>query len=193
LRDRLLIAAKELFAEKGYAATSTREIAARAGCNLSLIAHYFGSKEGLLRELISSRVKVVQDELRALSVSTAPLREKLARWVTFLVRTMGEDRDFTQLFHREVSIRNDAFLQDFKPLAQATAGVFIGMLEEARARGELRPDLDPKIAAMLLVGMVQFYFVNYAVTSQVLGPATPELAEQIRAHVLAIFEHGALA
>jgi len=192
-RERLLVAGKQLFAEKGFAATTTREIAARAGCNLSLIAHYFGGKEGLLRELISGRVALVQGELDALARSTAPLREKLARWVGFLVEKMGEDRDFTQLFHREVASRNDAFLQDFKPVAQAVSSVFIAMLEDARVRGELRADLDPKIAAMLLIGMGQFYFINYPVTSQVVGPSTPELCEQIRRHVLTIFEHGALA
>src|SRR3954471_20230662 len=45
-RERLLGAAISLFSEQGYSATGTRAIAARAGCNVALISHYFGSKEG---------------------------------------------------------------------------------------------------------------------------------------------------
>lgn len=46
-RKRLLHAALALFAEKGFAKTSTREIAAAAGTNIASISYYFGDKAGL--------------------------------------------------------------------------------------------------------------------------------------------------
>lgn len=46
-RSRLLHAALALFAEKGFAKTSTREIAAAAGTNIASISYYFGDKAGL--------------------------------------------------------------------------------------------------------------------------------------------------
>lgn len=46
-RSRLLYAALALFAEKGFAKTSTREIAAAAGTNIASISYYFGDKAGL--------------------------------------------------------------------------------------------------------------------------------------------------
>jgi AcrR family transcriptional regulator len=46
-RDRLLDAAEALFAERGYEAVGIREIAERAGVNLSGIKYHFGSKRGL--------------------------------------------------------------------------------------------------------------------------------------------------
>jgi len=46
-RSRLLHAALALFAEKGFAKTSTREIAAAAGTNIASISYYFGDKGGL--------------------------------------------------------------------------------------------------------------------------------------------------
>lgn len=48
-RNRLLRAALPLFAAKGFAKTSTREIAAAAGVNLAAISYYFGDKAGLYR------------------------------------------------------------------------------------------------------------------------------------------------
>jgi AcrR family transcriptional regulator len=48
-RRRLLEAALQLFADKGYQKTSTREIADAAGVNLGSISYYFGDKPGLYR------------------------------------------------------------------------------------------------------------------------------------------------
>ena len=48
-RMRLLDAALALFAEKGFAKTSTREIAQAAHANIASISYYFGDKEGLYR------------------------------------------------------------------------------------------------------------------------------------------------
>ena len=46
-RERLLHTALRLFAEKGFAKTSTREIAQTAGVNVASISYYFGDKAGL--------------------------------------------------------------------------------------------------------------------------------------------------
>lgn len=48
-RARLLHAALRLFAEKGFANTSTRELATAAGVNIAAISYYFGDKAGLYR------------------------------------------------------------------------------------------------------------------------------------------------
>ena len=51
-RERILECAKQLFSEKGYDPTSTREIAACAGVNSALVARYFGSKKELFKEAV---------------------------------------------------------------------------------------------------------------------------------------------
>src|SRR5258708_7446316 len=61
IRDRsgkqkaLVQAATDLFGQKGYEATATKEIAAAAGCAEGLIHRYFGGKAGLLSALIEDR------------------------------------------------------------------------------------------------------------------------------------------
>src|ERR1700744_5546926 len=51
-RAAVLAAAREAFEEHGYAATSLREVARRAGVDASLIVHFYGSKTGLLAEVV---------------------------------------------------------------------------------------------------------------------------------------------
>jgi TetR/AcrR family transcriptional regulator, regulator of cefoperazone and chloramphenicol sensitivity len=55
-RERLLLAGLSLFAEKGYAQTSTREIAAAAQANIAAIAYYFEGKAGLYKALYNTPV-----------------------------------------------------------------------------------------------------------------------------------------
>jgi AcrR family transcriptional regulator len=181
-----------LFADKGYVATSTREIAAHAGCNLGLIAHYFGSKEGLFRELVDRRLEEGLVELTKLRRAEGSLRDKLSRFISFLLERMGSDRDFTRLFQRDI-VHGGAFMEQYRPAVAALAEIFVDILREARARGELRDDVDPKVGGMLLIAMVQYYFVNYPITSRLLGPASPARIAEIRDTILAVFERGALA
>ena len=57
-RDRLLQAALDIFAERGFKAATVREICARAGVNLSAVNYYFVSKEALYREALAYSFKV---------------------------------------------------------------------------------------------------------------------------------------
>ncbi|MEU8486713.1 TetR/AcrR family transcriptional regulator [Streptomyces sp. NPDC048641] len=55
-RDELLTAAAELFTTLGYAATTTRAVAERAGMRQATMYHYVAGKEDLLAELLESTV-----------------------------------------------------------------------------------------------------------------------------------------
>ncbi len=61
-RTKLMDAAEELFAEKGFAAASLRAITGRAGVNLAAVNYHFGSKEDLAREVIRRRLDPINRE-----------------------------------------------------------------------------------------------------------------------------------
>jgi AcrR family transcriptional regulator len=54
-RDRIIEAAVAIFGEKGYAATSTREIAERAGVREITLFRHFGNKENLIHEALTTK------------------------------------------------------------------------------------------------------------------------------------------
>ena len=62
-RDRLLDAAAALFAERGFHATTARDIAARAGVNLAAGNYHYGSKKALYLEVLRAQFTAVQAEL----------------------------------------------------------------------------------------------------------------------------------
>lgn len=61
-KDQILDAAEKLFAEKGFAATSTRAITDEAGVNLSAVNYHFGSKQGLIYAVFKRRVRDINTE-----------------------------------------------------------------------------------------------------------------------------------
>ena len=98
VRGLLLDSARRLFAARGYAGASTREIATEAGVNEALIFRHFGNKVGLFRaavvepfrELIDDFV----DEWEATYVSNSMTTEDLTgAWIHALHDLMREHRD----------------------------------------------------------------------------------------------------
>jgi len=76
-RDRLIAAASELFAERGFRATTIRDIAARAGVNVAAGNYHYGSKKALYLEVLRAQFALVRSRLAALGASPKP--EELAR------------------------------------------------------------------------------------------------------------------
>ncbi|MCW2904549.1 MAG: TetR family transcriptional regulator [Streptosporangiaceae bacterium] len=76
-REEVLAAAAELFTEQGYAATTTREVAERAGIRQASIYHYFTSKEEILASLLESTVHPSLEAARTLMDAPAPAEARL--------------------------------------------------------------------------------------------------------------------
>ncbi|MGS0748745.1 TetR/AcrR family transcriptional regulator [Halpernia sp. GG3] len=71
----ILFAAEQLFSEKGFEKTSTREIASAANVNVSMISYYFGSKEKLLESLFEMRMAESQSYINEITI-----REDIDEW-----------------------------------------------------------------------------------------------------------------
>jgi TetR/AcrR family transcriptional regulator len=87
-REVLLETAERLFAERGFAATSVRDIVGEADSSAPSLYHFFGSKENLLVELINDRHEAYCDELEAdLALAKTPF-EVCQRFVKFVLTNM---------------------------------------------------------------------------------------------------------
>jgi len=84
-REEILVAARQLFARRGYQATTMRAIAADAGVNAALVHHYFGSKEQLLVAAMNLPLNPA-DAIRELR-DAGPRDQLGERLVRFFVRT----------------------------------------------------------------------------------------------------------
>ncbi len=87
-RQKILDAARSLFGERGYDATSIADIGERAGISKSVLYHYFGSKAGVYRTLIEHDGRALIDVVAAAvpppGVITPRLRPGLDAFLNYL-------------------------------------------------------------------------------------------------------------
>jgi AcrR family transcriptional regulator len=106
-RERIAEAAGEIFAERGFDATTVRDICRRAGANIAAVNYYFGDKQRLYIEAVvrAHRWRMEQAALPEWSEGT-PAETKLADFITTFirrVRTGPEDTWHTKLMMREMA------------------------------------------------------------------------------------------
>ena len=88
LENEILMAAEDLFLEKGFAGTSTTDIARRVGCNQALVHYYFRTKENLFLRVFNGKVETILTTLQK------PLLEQGAEFTDKLRSTIGAYFDF---------------------------------------------------------------------------------------------------
>lgn len=77
-RNRIVMAGLQLFAEHGYARTSTRQIAKEAKVNISAIAYYFGDKAGLYSAVFNESYGTVEHDIAILTNQNLTLEQALS-------------------------------------------------------------------------------------------------------------------
>ena len=82
-RERILAVAQKLFAEKGFEATSVRDITTEASCNVASVNYHFGNKENLYLEAFRSMLAVLRDQRMAV-LSELMTRDRIPTLEEFL-------------------------------------------------------------------------------------------------------------
>jgi AcrR family transcriptional regulator len=147
-RDRLLAAALELFVERGYAATSMDDIAARCDVARGTVFNYFARKEDLLMAWIETRRMVARQVLADSDPHAATCR-RLRDALTALCKSHVREAPASRALVR-------CWLHCGGPLlerASETAVILRAVLETGRKRGDVRRDVDADAAARALLDL----------------------------------------
>lgn len=147
-RQRIASAARKLFGERGYGATTLAAIAAEAGVAEPTVYAIFGSKKGFLLALRQQMHAEVQLPKLTAEARAAPnARRKLEGWAR-LLRTQMELSYDVIAAHREAARVDPAAAQEYRAVLDSRAGV---MKEFVRDLGrDLRSDLTLPTATDIL-------------------------------------------
>jgi TetR/AcrR family transcriptional regulator, cholesterol catabolism regulator len=143
--------AGELFAKKGYRATTVREIADAAGILSGSLYHHFDSKESIGDEILSSFINDVLADYRAAVSSGGSPPEVLEQIVRTTSHTLSRHRAALAMLQNDWSY----FVGQprFGYLRQALGEVertWVTQLERGQESGVFRSDLDPRLTYRLL-------------------------------------------
>ena len=134
-RERLLSAARELFAERGLAVTLD-DIAQRAGVGVGTAYRRFGSRDALAAALFEERM----DEILALAEDARQAQDPwqgLIAFITRMAELQAKDRGLKEVMlgSSEGRERVARIRDELRPLGQS-------LIERAQAQGSMRADLD---------------------------------------------------
>jgi AcrR family transcriptional regulator len=150
-RSRIVEAARRLFEEKGFAQTTTLEIAEAADIGTGTLFLYARSKEDLL-------VLVFKDEMLETAMAAFarlraedPLLDQLVQVFEAMASHHERDRELAKILLREIMFpANGDRLADIGELMDAIFGQLAGLLTRAHAAGTLRAEFDARLVAEIL-------------------------------------------
>lgn len=154
-RDRILAAAKQLFAARGYENTSTVAIARLAGTSESQLMKHFGSKEGLLECIFDAGWEQLASHINSVQQLTSP-SDKLHALLDATLKGLERDTELKQLMLLEGRrIRREGRMVLMTNGFLGYVSIVDGVLAEMRAAGQLRPDLNIQAVRSGLIGMFE--------------------------------------
>ncbi len=155
---RMIRAATRLIARQGYTKTTLAQVGKEAGYTGGLVSHHFGSKEGLLRELVGRITgRFYQDQIGPATEGKHGIEALCVLADTYFGELIVREERMRALYVLmgealgPVSEINEVFAE----LNRGFRMNAVRVIEEGMERGEIRPDLDPDAEAGLFVGMLR--------------------------------------
>jgi TetR/AcrR family transcriptional regulator, fatty acid metabolism regulator protein len=152
-RRLILRAAITVFARSGYHTSRVSDVAKEAGVAYGLVYHYFGSKEDLLETIFRRTWSRMLEAVEEVERSSVTAREQIAGVARIVLGSWETDPELVRVLIREVA-RSPQLGREVDEIAHAFAAlerIVVGGQE----RGELRADVNPRLAAWTLYGALE--------------------------------------
>jgi TetR/AcrR family fatty acid metabolism transcriptional regulator len=164
-RERIIEAATEVFARRGVHGTRVADIAERAGIAYGLVYHHFRNKEEILSAIFAERWAQYVAYLEEVSAMPLSFRDRMGRLVHFWVETYRQESELMTVMINEIT-RSYEFLESHDITAVLAAFDPIErIIAQGRDNGEVRPDLDAKLATYMVVGVAEMVLTGYVIGS----------------------------
>ena len=152
-REKVIDAAAEVFAEKGFHGASTADIAEKIGIQQGSLYYYFDSKETALQEVCELGMGAYLEAIREVALSTGNVDEKMALLVSNHLNTLDGALPYirTYLFERRAlsDERNHKLTQMVRRYEQTLEKV----LDEGVKSGELPANMNAGLASLYIMSM----------------------------------------
>ncbi len=150
VRTRLIEAALACFLGDAYHKVTTRQIAARAGVNVSMIRYYFGNKEGLYEEMIRHTLAPLLDVLDDPMPATA---EGFGGFLKLYYTTMSRHPEFPRLILKILALNEGPGRRFVQQLLERGRSQTVKTVQGLKAAGHVSPAADPDIIRMAFVSL----------------------------------------
>lgn len=189
-RHRLIEAATPLFARKGFAAVSIRELAEAAELNSALISYHFGGKEGLYAAVLECQYSPILPILQEFKDSELNPVEKINCYARGICRLHRRSPYFARLMMSELTNPTGCSETVIKKyISQLYRELYQNFLAGV-ASGDFCAELNPGHATISLAGIMNFYFVTKPLFTRFTPAQSADDDEQYLLQAVNIYLHG---
>ncbi len=150
-RTQMVGLAGDLFAEKGFRATTVREIADAAGILSGSLYHHFDSKESIADEILSSFLNEVLADYRAAAASAGSPRAVLEQIVRSTSHTLARHRAALAMLQNDWTyFAGQPRFGYLRTAVREIERTWITQLDRGKESGDFRTDLDVRLTYRLL-------------------------------------------
>ncbi|MGB5745932.1 MAG: TetR/AcrR family transcriptional regulator [Desulfobacterales bacterium] len=173
-RQRLLEMATKLFAEKGYAGTSVREIVDRAGVSKPVLYYYFKSKEGLFYALLEWAANVQQEIINEIFSTSGTVLDRFIYFYRRVSEGVEEYQDLYKMIHGLIyGPPQGAPEYDFSRYQRHMFDAVKRIYTNGLTSGEAKP-ADADEVAFLVLSLIDFSLNMNQVLPELADPQRPE-------------------
>jgi len=161
-KEQVIRSAAELFKEKGYAASSMRDLAQKLGIEAASLYSHIKSKEEILQTLCFDMAADFRESLDKVEKQHVSASEKLSLGIIGHVNVMARDLTASAVFMNEHRHLSNPYLRDFLLLRINYINRFKAIIEEGVAKGEFKKNIDTKLAVMTLFSSLNWMPMWYS-------------------------------
>ncbi|MFV0524035.1 MAG: TetR/AcrR family transcriptional regulator [Acidimicrobiales bacterium] len=147
-RKELLEIAARVFAQKGIAAATVRDIAQEAGILSGSLYHHFASKEEMVAEIIADGpARIYGDRDTVLALAAEDAAKTMRACILDAVTWVAHNPDIARILRNDAQyVKETPALADAEANRQANRLLWIGVVEHGITNRQFRPDLDADVA-----------------------------------------------
>lgn len=177
--ERILTTALDLFALKGYDATSVREICESAGITKPTLYHFFGSKDGVLQALLQTGFEQYRTMVNAAMDTPGSFKDRTKVLARSVFASASSKPLFWRFIHSVIWAPPGTALPQTESCTQfydGVVGVLAAAADEAVAREEIAPG-STKARMLILMGAISEAATGFVIAGK--PELTPELADEM--------------
>jgi AcrR family transcriptional regulator len=190
----LMECAERLFAEKGYAETSIRDIAKHASMNSAMISYYFGSKENLVKTILDYRTTDLAKAFPPVDGNCKNCLQQILDFLNTYIDKVFEQKHFYKLvFQLQSSDKESSFIEYFNVMRRRNHDILTAIFKQGAVNGEIQENPNVAMIVSTLVGTTTHIVFNHSYYREVNnlkkmpeGKFVALLKEQTKSHLTGV-------
>lgn len=149
-KDVIVAKASSLFLQKGYAATSMRDLAEHVGVEAASLYNHIRSKAELLQDICFKVANQFMTHIEQVDSSDRPAIAKVEAIIQFHIRQMIDNYEDVYVMEREWKHLTDPYLSNFQTQRRVYRQRFASIIQEGIRKGEIR-EIDAPTAVLIML------------------------------------------